>query len=45
MLAAFVHPGHIVYLCSQGFTQLLPTSNLNYFGYRPERQKLVLPPG
>ncbi|TLE32492.1 hypothetical protein D2925_10990 [Vibrio cholerae] len=31
--ATFVHPNHIVYLCSCGFTHLSPTSNSKSFGY------------
>ncbi|EEO04645.1 hypothetical protein VIF_000123 [Vibrio cholerae TM 11079-80] len=27
MLVVFVHPNHIVYLCSWGFTLLPPTCN------------------
>ncbi|EEN98690.1 hypothetical protein VCG_002525 [Vibrio cholerae 12129(1)] len=27
MLAAFIHPNHIVCLCSWGFTRLPPTCN------------------
>ncbi len=34
VLAAFVHPNHIVYLCSWGFTHLPPTCNFKLFGYR-----------
>ncbi|MBO1384710.1 hypothetical protein B4926_02330 [Vibrio cholerae] len=33
MLATFVHPNHIVYLCSWGFTHLPPTCNSKLFGY------------
>ncbi|POC44262.1 hypothetical protein D8T43_20395 [Vibrio vulnificus] len=36
VLAAFVHPNHIVYLCSWGFTHLPPTCNFKLFGYRRE---------
>ncbi|ORP53065.1 hypothetical protein B8B90_09090 [Vibrio cholerae] len=31
--ATFVHPNHIVYLCSCGFTHLSPTCNSKSFGY------------
>ncbi|PVU66963.1 hypothetical protein C9E85_04770 [Plesiomonas shigelloides] len=33
VLAAFVHPNHIVCLCSWGFTHLPPTCNFKLFGY------------
>ncbi|EWS68260.1 hypothetical protein Y702_15605 [Vibrio vulnificus BAA87] len=33
MLAAFVHPNHIAYLCSWGFTHLPPTCSFKLFGY------------
>ncbi|RBM28266.1 hypothetical protein DLR60_16465 [Vibrio tarriae] len=33
VLATFVHPNHIVYLCSWGFTHLPPTCNSKLFGY------------
>ncbi|PWY33235.1 hypothetical protein VV86_14935 [Vibrio vulnificus] len=33
VLAAFVHPNHIAYLCSWGFTHLPPTCNFKLFGY------------
>ncbi|HAD42387.1 MAG TPA: hypothetical protein DCF97_04590 [Plesiomonas shigelloides] len=33
VLATFVHPNHIVYLCSWGFTHLPPTCNFKLFGY------------
>ncbi|OZT83532.1 hypothetical protein CIK04_17690 [Vibrio sp. 03_296] len=33
VLAAFVHPNHIAYLCSWGFTHLPPTCNSKLFGY------------
>ncbi|AVI00413.1 hypothetical protein AL479_23080 [Citrobacter amalonaticus] len=33
VLAAFVHPSHIVNLCSWGFTSLPPCCNSNYLGY------------
>ncbi|EEO00548.1 hypothetical protein VCG_000496 [Vibrio cholerae 12129(1)] len=32
MLATFIHPNHIVYLCSWGFTHLPPTCHSNQFG-------------
>ncbi|EEN97934.1 hypothetical protein VCG_001760 [Vibrio cholerae 12129(1)] len=32
MLATFVHPNHIVYLCSWGLTHLPPTCNSKLFG-------------
>ncbi|TQQ35760.1 hypothetical protein FLL70_14215 [Vibrio cholerae] len=32
-LATFVHPNHIVYLCSWGLTHLPPTCNSKLFGY------------
>ncbi|MCD1196241.1 hypothetical protein B4950_00815 [Vibrio cholerae] len=34
VLATFVHPNHIVCLCSWGVTHLLPTCNSKLFGYR-----------
>ncbi|PWG91709.1 hypothetical protein DIS03_01020 [Vibrio cholerae] len=34
VLAAFVHPNHIAYLCSWGFTHLPPTCNFKLFGYK-----------
>ncbi|PAR33066.1 hypothetical protein DSL61_12010 [Vibrio cholerae] len=34
MLATFVHPNHIVYLCSWGLTHLPPSCNSKLFGYR-----------
>ncbi|ARB81107.1 hypothetical protein B8T99_09665 [Vibrio cholerae] len=34
MLATFVHPNHIVCLCSWGFTYLPPTCNSKLFGYK-----------
>ncbi|ORQ03577.1 hypothetical protein B7972_03975 [Vibrio cholerae] len=34
MLATFIHPNHIVCLCSWGFTRLPPTCNSKSFGYR-----------
>ncbi|RBM56977.1 hypothetical protein DLR69_03725 [Vibrio paracholerae] len=34
MLATFVHPNHIVSLCSWGLTHLPPTCNSKLFGYR-----------
>ncbi|RBM25546.1 hypothetical protein DLR59_14695 [Vibrio tarriae] len=34
VLATFVHPNHIVYLCSWGLTHLPPTCNSKLFGYR-----------
>ncbi|PUA72877.1 hypothetical protein DB317_03565 [Vibrio cholerae] len=33
VLATFVHPNHIVCLCSWGFTHLPPTCNSKWFGY------------
>ncbi|PAR20423.1 hypothetical protein CGT98_12845 [Vibrio metoecus] len=33
VLATFVHPNHIVYLCSWGLTHLPPTCNSKLFGY------------
>ncbi|AVQ88021.1 hypothetical protein C7R88_12475 [Plesiomonas shigelloides] len=33
VLATFVHPNHIDYLCSWGFTHLPPTCNFKLFGY------------
>ncbi|MCD1189293.1 hypothetical protein D3A87_17210 [Vibrio cholerae] len=33
MLATFVHPNHIVYLCSWGLTHLPHTGNSKLFGY------------
>ncbi|PVU67003.1 hypothetical protein C9E85_04995 [Plesiomonas shigelloides] len=33
VLATFVHPNHIVCLCSWGFTHLPPTCNFTLFGY------------
>ncbi|HAD42894.1 MAG TPA: hypothetical protein DCF97_07185 [Plesiomonas shigelloides] len=33
VLAMFVHPNHIVCLCSWGFTHLPPTCNFTLFGY------------
>ncbi|AET26715.1 conserved hypothetical protein [Vibrio cholerae O1 str. 2010EL-1786] len=33
VLATFVHPNHIVRLCSWGFTYLPPTCNSKSFGY------------
>ncbi|EEN99723.1 hypothetical protein VCG_000950 [Vibrio cholerae 12129(1)] len=38
MLATFVHPNHIVYLCSWGLTHLPPTCNSKLFGYRTRGQ-------
>ncbi|TRN26864.1 hypothetical protein DM784_06220 [Vibrio furnissii] len=35
MLAAFIHPNHIAYLCSWGLTHLPPTCNSKLFGYMP----------
>ncbi|MCD1238546.1 hypothetical protein B4944_17365 [Vibrio cholerae] len=35
VLATFVHPNHIVCLCSWGFTYLPPTCNAKLFGYTP----------
>ncbi|MBO1383423.1 hypothetical protein BVJ64_13080 [Vibrio cholerae] len=32
VLATFIPPNHIVYLCSWGFTQLPPTCHSNQFG-------------
>ncbi|RAL28221.1 hypothetical protein DOE54_12740 [Vibrio cholerae] len=32
VLATFIHPNHIVYLCSWGFTHLPPTCHSNQFG-------------
>ncbi|PVU67181.1 hypothetical protein C9E85_04040 [Plesiomonas shigelloides] len=37
VLATFVHPNHIVYLCSWGFTHLPPICNFKLFGYIPKR--------
>ncbi|AVQ87371.1 hypothetical protein C7R88_08760 [Plesiomonas shigelloides] len=34
VLATFVHPNHIVCLCSWGFTHLPPTCNFTLFGYK-----------
>ncbi|ASU21888.1 hypothetical protein CCZ37_04465 [Vibrio qinghaiensis] len=34
VLATFVHPNHIVCLCSWGLTHLPPTCNSKLFGYR-----------
>ncbi|TRN24267.1 hypothetical protein DM784_08000 [Vibrio furnissii] len=33
VLAAFIHPNHIAYLCSWGLTHLPPTCNSKLFGY------------
>ncbi|ASU21916.1 hypothetical protein CCZ37_04615 [Vibrio qinghaiensis] len=33
VLATFVHPNHIVCLCSWGLTHLPPTCNSKLFGY------------
>ncbi|RBM50921.1 hypothetical protein DLR69_16385 [Vibrio paracholerae] len=33
VLATFVHPNHIVYLCSWGLTHLPPTCNSKLFRY------------
>ncbi|PXA73625.1 hypothetical protein DMC15_06125 [Vibrio sp. 11986-1-5] len=33
VLATFVRPNHIVYLCSWGLTHLPPTCNSKWFGY------------
>ncbi|HAD41807.1 MAG TPA: hypothetical protein DCF97_01620 [Plesiomonas shigelloides] len=33
VLATFVHPNHIVCLCSWGFTHLPPTCNFTLFRY------------
>ena len=33
VLATFVHPNHIVCLCSWGFTHVPPTCNFTLFGY------------
>ncbi|PAR40595.1 hypothetical protein CGT77_09920 [Vibrio cholerae] len=33
VLAAFIHPNHIVYLCSWGFIHLPPTCNDKWFGH------------
>ncbi|PVX15741.1 hypothetical protein DD565_18720 [Vibrio cholerae] len=38
VLATFVHPNHIVCLCSWGFAYLLPTCNSKSFGYRGNKQ-------
>ncbi|RZP97736.1 hypothetical protein D8T65_21115 [Vibrio vulnificus] len=43
VLAEFVHwsparPYHIAYLCSWGFTHLLPTCNSKLFGYTALKQ-------
>ncbi|ARB80820.1 hypothetical protein B4926_08745 [Vibrio cholerae] len=38
VLATFVHPNHIVCLCSWGFTYLQPTCNSKSFGYRGNKQ-------
>ncbi|TRN17362.1 hypothetical protein DM586_00060 [Vibrio fluvialis] len=35
VLAAFIHPNHIAYLCSWGLTHLPPTCNSKLFGYMP----------
>ncbi|RBM37165.1 hypothetical protein DLR63_13130 [Vibrio tarriae] len=42
VLATFVHPNHIVYLCSWGFTHLPPTCNSKLFGYSSCRFHLIL---
>ncbi|PVU65142.1 hypothetical protein C9E85_14440 [Plesiomonas shigelloides] len=34
VLATFVHPSHIVFLCSWEFTHLQPTCNFTLFGYK-----------
>ncbi|SUB62558.1 Uncharacterised protein [Plesiomonas shigelloides] len=34
VLATFVHPNHIVCLCSWGFTHLPPTRNFTLSGYK-----------
>ena len=34
VLAAFIHPNHIVYLCSWGLTHLPPTYNSKLFGHK-----------
>ncbi|PVU66416.1 hypothetical protein C9E85_08150 [Plesiomonas shigelloides] len=34
VLATFIHPNHIVCLCSWGFTHLPPTCNSKSFGYK-----------
>ncbi|PVU65980.1 hypothetical protein C9E85_09790 [Plesiomonas shigelloides] len=34
VLTTFVHPNHIVRLCSWGFTHWPPTCNVKSFGYR-----------
>ncbi|RBM35143.1 hypothetical protein DLR62_18060 [Vibrio tarriae] len=34
-VATFVHPNHIVCLCSWGFTHLPPICNSKWFGYIP----------
>ncbi|WP_323836673.1 contractile injection system tape measure protein [Photorhabdus africana] len=42
LLAALSHPGHIVYLCSQGFAPLPSRCNLKSIGYRSQHQGKVV---
>ncbi|PAS31198.1 hypothetical protein CGT71_06335 [Vibrio cholerae] len=41
VLATFVHPNHIVYLCSWGLTHLPPTCNSKLFGYKIIRKSAL----
>ncbi len=38
LLAAFAHPGHVVFLRSRGFAQLPSRSNMKPIGYVPSVQ-------
>ncbi|MBO1393347.1 hypothetical protein BVJ62_13830 [Vibrio cholerae] len=41
VLATFVHPNHIVYLCSWGLSHLPPTCNSKLFGDKSYRHCFI----
>jgi hypothetical protein len=41
VLAAFIRPNHIVYLCSWGLIHLPPTCNSKLFGHNCRRRRSI----